>query len=174
MKDQTSYYIIRDVETSDAKELIHYMKQVSAETDFLSFGPDEFDLSVGAEKKFIKKHLEAENMLMIVAASNGKIVGNLNVHSTHKRRLRHVGEFGITVIKSHWGQGIGKAMLLHMITWAKENAIIKKISLTVNENNVSAIHLYEKLGFEKEGVLSKDFYIHGGYQNSILMGMLID
>ena len=45
------------------------------------------------------------------------------------------------------------------------------MNLSVLETNEKAIKLYEKLGFEVEGVLKKDKVLSNGrYYNTILMG----
>ena len=48
-----------------------------------------------------------------------------------------------------------------------------KISLVTREDNVLAIELYEKLGFEKEGLIKKDNFINGVYYNTFVMGLFI-
>lgn len=45
------------------------------------------------------------------------------------------------------------------------------MTLQVLETNEAAIHLYEKLGFEIEGVLKKDKLLSdGNYYNTLMMG----
>ena len=51
----------------------------------------------------------------------------------------------------------------------------EKISLLTNSENVSAVRLYEQLGFETEGVQKRHFKtIPGGvYHDTVLMGKFI-
>jgi len=47
--------------------------------------------------------------------------------------------------------------------------------LSVLETNDKAIKLYEKYGFETEGILKKDKRLSdGNYYNTVLMGKFID
>lgn len=70
--------------------------------------------------------------------------------------------------------GIGKELIKYMIDWAKDSNIVRKINLRVREDNETAIGLYTKLGFKKEGAISRDFYVAGKYYSSICMGLEID
>ena len=84
--------------------------------------------------------------------------------------MAHKVEFGVCVLQEYWGYGIGKNLLKKSIQWADSNDI-KKITLNVLETNDKAIKLYEKYGFEVEGILTKDKILSDGkYYNTILMG----
>lgn len=62
----------------------------------------------------------------------------------------------IVVKKSKRNQGIGSILLENIISLS-EKLNCKTISLEVNEENLSAIHLYEKFGFKKLGI-RKNYY----------------
>jgi RimJ/RimL family protein N-acetyltransferase len=49
---------------------------------------------------------------------------------------------------------------------------LHKISLEVLETNNLAIHLYEKLGFVREGVKRQEVYKNGNWINSIIMSII--
>ncbi len=49
---------------------------------------------------------------------------------------------------------------------------LTRIGLTVRENNTSAIALYEKMGFEQEGIHKNGVCIDGKYENHIFMALL--
>jgi ribosomal protein S18 acetylase RimI-like enzyme len=74
------------------------------------------------------------------------------------------------VLQDYWGYGIGKNLLAESIAWADTNGI-QKITLNVLETNTNAIKLYQKLGFEIEGILKKDKLLSDGkLYNTIMMG----
>lgn len=62
----------------------------------------------------------------------------------------------IAVFPAYRKQGVGSALLNHLFTFAKENAL-SFISLEVRESNHTAISLYKKFGFKTEGK-RKNFY----------------
>ena len=61
----------------------------------------------------------------------------------------------IYILKELRGHGIGKRAFEFIETQAKENDC-KKISLTVNRNNLNSIKAYEKAGFQNTGELIQD------------------
>lgn len=74
------------------------------------------------------------------------------------------------MLQDYWGYGIGKNLLAESIAWADTNGI-QKITLNVLETNTNAIKLYQKLGFEIEGILKKDKLLSDGkLYNTIMMG----
>nr|WP_246005771.1 GNAT family N-acetyltransferase [Brevibacillus gelatini] len=86
----------------------------------------------------------------------------------------HEVEFGVGVLQAFWGYGIGKNLLQESIAWAERTGV-KKMTLHVLETNEKAIRLYERLGFEVEGVLKKDRRLSdGNYYNTIVMGRYHD
>jgi RimJ/RimL family protein N-acetyltransferase len=62
----------------------------------------------------------------------------------------------------------------HAIAWAKSTRVIKRIQLGVTASNAPAIHLYEKLGFEKEGLRRRGMFKNGRFYDTWLMGLLVD
>lgn len=66
-------------------------------------------------------------------------------------------------------QGRGKMLLINCLEWLFDKKV-KKIFLEVNENNFSAIKLYEQLDFKKYGV-RENYYINsaGERSNALLM-----
>lgn len=165
---------IREATKEDAAAIITYVKKVGDESDFLTFSGSEFNYTVAEEEAIIEKHRTASNQLFIIGMVDQQVVSVLNLQASHKPRLRHLGDFGISVARAHWGKGIGKAMLTYMITWAKETGIIRKINLKVVEKNTGAIQLYQNLGFEMEGRIKRDFRVNGEFQDTFCMGLLID
>ena len=165
---------IRVAEPTDATAMIAYMLQVSNETPFLSFGPNEFNRTIDEEIEIIEHHKREPNHLFLLVMLNNEIIGMLNVHASHKLRLKHIGEFGVTVKKKYWGIGIGRHLLDVMLHWANQTELIRKINLKVTAHNKRAIELYQKVGFEVEGVLKRDICIDGVFLNTYAMGLCID
>ena len=149
--------IIRKANKSDAKALIDYLSIIGGESDFLTFGLGEFGRTVEQEEEFIENILMKNNALFIIAEVNGKVVGNLNFSGGPRQRTAHIGEFGVSVLKEYWGNGIGEELIKYLIDWSKNSSIIRKINLKVRTDNARGIQLYKKLGFLEEGILKRDF-----------------
>lgn len=167
-------YLIREVKVEDAEKLIEYVNRVSGESDNLTFGLGEFEMTVEKEIEFIKSLEEDDNSIMLLAMDGDEIAGQVHYGGGKRKRLKHVGEFGITVREDYWGQGIGRILLEEMIKWAKASPYCEKINLKVRDDNLKAIALYRKLGFKVEGLLKRDMKINGEFVDCLFMGMVIE
>ena len=165
--------IIRKAETEDAIKLTEYMMAIPNESDFLTFGGNELNFTPEIEGKIINSMKDKDNSIMLLAVIDGEIAGNCTFRGGERKRTRHTGEFGITVRKPYWGMGIGSLLMEALICWAEDTEIIRKINLRVRNDNKKAIKLYEKFGFEREGIIRRDFLINGRFYDSILMGLLL-
>ncbi|MHB1394294.1 MAG: GNAT family N-acetyltransferase [Clostridia bacterium] len=166
--------VIRPATKSDAKALIKYINTVSGESDNLTFGPGEFGMNVEQEENFLDNTAKQNNAIYLIAEAGGEIVGSLNFSGGARPRIAHTGEFGVSVLKEYWGNGIGTELIKYLIKWSKKSGVIRKINLRVRTDNVSAIHVYKKLGFTEEGVIIREFFINNRFYDSMCMGLTID
>ena len=134
----------------DAAEILQYLKQIGSETDNLSFGVEGLPFTVESEAAYICQIENSFDEIMLVAKENGKIIGNASL-SRLPRRMKHRGDFSISVLKEYWNKGVGSQLILKIINFAKENSF-EIIDLQVRSDNLAAIHLYEKFGFKKIGI----------------------
>lgn len=163
----------REVQLTDAHELIRYLKIVMSETNYLRMYPDEVKYTIEEEESYIKSVLNQDNSTILLALDADLIVSVAGIHGQQFKKFRHIAEFGISVIKEYWGRGIGKEMTIRLINWSKKNPHLKKLVLHVNVENLIAINLYKQLGFKQEGLLINDFYYDGRYVDTLIMGMLL-
>ncbi|OLS03357.1 GNAT family N-acetyltransferase [Tissierella creatinophila] len=166
--------IIRKANKSDAKELVEYVNIIGGQSDFLTFGVGEFNISIEEEEKIIENSLKKDNKLFIIAEYKGEIIGNLNFSGGLRQRTAHTGEFGVSVLKEYWGNKIGEELVNYLINWSEETGIIRKINLRVRTDNERGICLYKKLGFVEEGMLKREFLIDDKFYDSLMMGLLIN
>ncbi|MDF2880601.1 MAG: N-acetyltransferase [Clostridiaceae bacterium] len=166
-------FTIREADKEDAKSIIDFYNFVGGETDFLSFGKNEFVKNISDYELFLDNTRNEHNSIILLVEIKNKIIGIASINSSPKIRYKHVGEFGIVIQQKYCGIGIGRKIMDYIINWAKANGITRKISLITNENNYRAIDLYKKVGFEIEGILKKDININGVYGNTIMMGLQI-
>lgn len=165
--------IVREAIIEDADELNKLLETVATETDHFGYEPEEFNISVEAQEHTINMYSITDNAVLLVAIFNDKIVGSLSFRAGSTNKLRHSGEFGVQVLKEYWSLGIGKKLIKHLILWAKESKIIKKINLRVRTDNATARHLYKKLGFKQEGILRKEFMSNGKFYDLVYMGLVL-
>ncbi|HYF83492.1 MAG TPA: GNAT family N-acetyltransferase [Clostridia bacterium] len=165
---------IRNASKSDAASMLKFIDIICRETAYLTFGEGEFQMSIEEEENLIESKSKTDNALFLVAEINDEIVGNLSFSAGMRKRLRHVGEFGVSVRGDHWGLGIGRALIEYLIDWAGTTGIVRKINLRVRTDNEKAIKLYKSLGFEVEGRLLRDLMIDNKFFDSYQMGLKLD
>lgn len=143
--------ILRSAEAGDAEALIEYLKITTAETPYLSRGPEEVTYTVEQEREFIQNILDAERELMLTAFVDGKLAGTSSIMRAGAfKRDRHRCSLGIALYREYWGRGIGRLLMDAVLKAAKEMGY-EQAELEVVADNVSAIALYESLGFQKFG-----------------------
>jgi RimJ/RimL family protein N-acetyltransferase len=168
-------YMIREAIPDDAVALLDYMKELLAEPGLhLPAEADEFAYTEEMERRVIEAHAEADNSHWLVAEVDGRVVGCVNCTGGSYRSMRHQVTLGISLLKAHRGQGIGRALMTEAIAWARGTGIVNRIELTVHTANVPAIRLYEDLGFVTEGTRRRYVYKQGQYDDALLMSLLFD
>lgn len=165
--------VIEKARPEDAAELLALLNTVGGETDNLTFGAEGVPVSVEEEAAFLTSLEHSTSSVMFVAKKDGRIVGNASFNGMTRERLKHRGEFGISVSKSEWGHGVGSKLLEAVIDFARNTAHAEIISLEVRQDNVRAIRLYEKYGFEKIGSFPGFFKINGEYIDFDLMNLYL-
>ena len=134
---------------------------------------DILDTLYGIEKQsfkreaFTKQHLEYlltdYNAIGLVARVNGEIVGFViaRIEVAGNTPFGHI--FTLDVTPSQRRKGIAQRLLLEIETLLRERSI-KECRLEVRENNLAAISLYLKTGYEKIDKLEKYYGdAHGLY-----------
>jgi RimJ/RimL family protein N-acetyltransferase len=156
----------------DASAMLAYLEVIANETDFLTFGPGEFGMTLDQEVAFLKTLTDPSNGIMLKAVVAGEIVGNAMLSRSPRPRLHHVAELGLSVRRNSWGRGIGSALCRTILSEAKR-AGLTRIALRVRADNSRAIQLYERLGFAHEGRLVGAFLVGGVEFDELVMGLRI-
>ncbi|MEX0361809.1 MAG: GNAT family N-acetyltransferase [Allomuricauda sp.] len=164
---------VREAEESDADNLVAFAELSSGESDYLSFGPGEFNVSAEEEVEILKTYKEDKGKIFLVGFIDGEVVGSLGFTNGKRNRMQHFGEFGMTVRKENWGDGIGTILVDCLIDWAKGSNLISKINLMVRHDNVRGINLYLKQGFSFEGKIPRGIKVKGEYFDVYTMGLCI-
>jgi RimJ/RimL family protein N-acetyltransferase len=165
---------IRPAVADDASAALAYLSKVGGETNNLSFGVEGPGITEAEEREYFTRVADSDNSLAILALVDGEIVGGLTFDGGRRPRLRHAGEFGISVAQAYAGLGIGRAMIEYMIAWAEASGVVRKINLKVRADNAAAIRLYQRMGWATEGRTTRDTVIAGEFNDCLLMGRPVD
>lgn len=143
---------VRSATVNDAEALLKVLNEVLADGEGMVLERDESPAkTVEDQKKWIKKFTEEPNEILLVAEVDGKIVGNLDLHASKRRRLSHSCSLGISLSPDWRSNGIGSALFCALFEWLNTAPQIEKITLKVLADNKRAIALYTKFGFVEEG-----------------------
>lgn len=164
---------IRKAEAGDASHIVRMSIQMGGESDYFTYGEDDFYFTEEQQKNFINSIMDKDNYLYIVGIVDGKIAGTLSYLSSGRRRIMHRGEIGIGILKEYWGIGIGSQLMDYFFKWVNTKSVVKKVDLEVREDNTRAINLYLKYGFKIEGRISRGMLVDGKYYDLYYMGKTI-
>lgn len=113
------------------------------------------------------------NELVLAAVVDDKAVGLAGLHPVGASvRRRHAMMLGITVSRTHQGQGIGQALMAALLDYADNWGQILRVELTVFSDNERAIRLYERHGFVHEGRMAAYALRNGEYVDALAMARL--
>lgn len=166
--------VVRQAEEDDAGKLMAYLQQIAGESDYLTFGPGEFQPTLEEQIAVIKRYRACDNQLFILAETEGTIVGTLVFTGGARPRIRHTGEFGVSVLREFWGQGVATVLIASLLQWAGMSGVIRKINLKVRTDHQQGVRLYQKMGFTVEGRLTREFLVGGTLYDAYLMGKVVD
>ena len=166
---------LRNGDAADGEAVYELFNRTHAETDYLLSYPDENSFDPQQEAQFLKKKTESPNEIEILAVVDGKIVGSAGIGAVgSKDKVRHRAEFGISVLREHWGLGLGKALTLACIECAKA-AGYAQLELEAVAENRTALALYESVGFAEYGRNPRGFRSRlTGWQEIVLMRLELD
>jgi putative acetyltransferase len=111
-------------------------------------------------------------LVALVAEYQDKIVGLTNIHKFPHPRRKGLGDLAIYLHQNFHNVGLGTAMTERLLQLAK-NEKMHRIELTVVRENKIALRLYEKFGFQIEGVSKDAFYGQDGKYHDIFNMALI-
>ena len=144
--------------------------------------------SVARERRFLGM-LEAPPLESVAAFVNGNIqealpqfvavgwdqlvVGWCDVTPPRSDGFTHTGALGMGVHRDYRGRGLGSRLLEATLARAREFGL-ERVELEVYASNLPAIRLYERWGFEREGVKRRARKLAGEYDDLVLMAILFN
>ena len=146
---------LRPFTIDDAPIILSWIKDLSA---FRKWSADRYPAFPPKPEEMVAQYA-AENIFPFTAIDNdGNIIGHIMLRYPDSSKT--VIRFGFVIVDDNLrGKGYGKQMLHLAIQKAKNVFGAKKITLGVFDNNPSALHCYESVGFK---VIGADCYTIDG------------
>jgi ribosomal-protein-alanine N-acetyltransferase len=112
-------------------------------------------------------------MMAVVEKSSDDHIGNVKLEPINW--VHRTAVFGILIgEKAAWGKGYGTEATRLTVAYAFEKLNLRKVSLGVVATNTPAIKVYEKVGFQVEGVKREEYFVGGQYVDALWMAILRD
>jgi L-phenylalanine/L-methionine N-acetyltransferase len=127
------------------------------------------------EFKPIYEDLLKDEIKYIFMDDAGTPVGMFKL-SPLKHRCNHIFYLGgLAVHPDFTGKGLGVKMMQEIMDLAQKNGC-KRLELSAGTENLRAIELYKKVGFEAEGVMRKYTYLkrEGRFLDELLMSYIFE
>jgi RimJ/RimL family protein N-acetyltransferase len=106
-----------------------------------------------------------------VALEEESVVGWCDVQPAFGETRKHIGTLGMGLLPEFRKRGVGAQLLAAAIATAWSRGL-SRIELTVREDNLDAKALYERMGFEHEGIHKKSMLVGTRYFDCYSMALL--
>jgi RimJ/RimL family protein N-acetyltransferase len=157
----------------DAAALLRLKQRLDQETTFMLLEPDERHTSVPALANELEVTARSGNSAVIVAESNGKLVGYVELTGGSFSRNKKTAYLVIGVLAEAGGQGVGGGLLAEAERWAAAHGV-HRLELTVMAHNHRAVGLYERMGYSVEGRRAQCLVIDGRFVDELYMAVILD
>jgi RimJ/RimL family protein N-acetyltransferase len=164
--------IIRTPKWEDLDSMLEFANALSKEDTFVLL--NGITLTRDDEIAYLSTQIagmEKKTKIHLVATVKGKFAANCGI-DIDRWRKKHVGLIHISVTEQFREEGIGIELMNALISEAKKMGL-RVLTLTCLENNTRALHVYEKIGFQKAGIIPKAILYHGEYVGEIQMYLQI-
>ena len=157
--------LIRASEPEDLPDITELMNQPRAVWGTMQF---PFTSLATRRKRF---EVTSAAQTLLAAVIDGKVIGTLGLHRQEGRRS-HAGVIGMAVHDAYAGRGAGTALMAAAMGQADLWLNIRRLELSVWTDNTRAIALYERFGFEREGLMRDYAFRDGAYADALSMARL--
>lgn len=156
---------------AQAEAYLQLCAQIDAQTPFMMLEAGERNLDAVGLQDGLAAMLSHEDQRIFLAWEQSQPVAYINISRKPFLRVQHVFYVVLGVLRSHWGRGLGAALLEQAQTWAVSVGGTR-LELTVAEHNQRAIALYARHGFVLEGCRKNSMWVSGEYVNELYMAKL--
>lgn len=185
--------VLRHAEPCDAEGIIELNRTIAAEAAYTPHYPDEVDGDAERVRQRIIEHRANPDRLWLVAVLDGSplpdcaeapegvvdkrptaVHAAIRVHAGTLRRVAHRATVAVNVAPGLRGAGLGRAMMVAAIGWARDHPRIERLVLEVYADNQVARRLYESLGFVVEGRREREIRMGpGDYRDDLIMALAV-
>ena len=150
--------LIRDATLADWPLIWPFWHQIVAAGDTFTYDPEFGE----AEAKAMWM-VDAPGRVVVAVADGGNVVGTANMYANRPGPGAHIASASYMVDLVHRGSGVGRALVVDSLRWARACGFQGMQFNAVAQTNTNAVWLYETLGFTVLGTVPGGFRhpLHG-------------
>lgn len=160
-------FTVRALRRAEIEPLLDLLDAVAAERRWIASEPP---IPRDRWREGFERNIDDDYSVNLAAVdADDCLIGQLDARG----RVDRPAEIGMAVAEGWRGRGVGTALMQSCVDWARERGV-HKLALQVWPHNDAAIRLYEKFGFEREGVLRAHYRRQNGeLWDAVVMGLLL-
>ncbi len=164
----------KEADIEDIEDFWEFLNNLDGETSYMMYEPEERKQHTNIQelREDIQRNVIDGNDFLQIAVEDGKMIGYIWAECGEFRRIAHTAYIVTGVLKEYTNKGIGTAFFRKLMNWAEKNGIVR-LELTVECDNSAAIHLYEKSGFQIEGIRRKSMFVGGNFVDEYYMARIM-
>lgn len=106
----------------------------------------------------------------VVALQEDKVIGYCYLTRYRERyAYRYTLEDSIYIDPAAQRQGVGKALLRHVIDWAETHGYRQLIAMVGDSNNQGSLKVHQQVGFREIGTLKDVGFKHGRWLDTVVL-----
>lgn len=168
---ETEHIVLREMSPQDVNALLMHFGNTEV-VQFIGMQPIKTIEQANEWLRWMGGFFAAQDGLRwgLELQETGEFIGSAGLH--HWNREAHYAEIGCDIAHPFWGNGYGQEVMRRLIEFGWENMKLNRIEADVVKGNMRSMHVLEKLGFKKEGVLRQRLLKGGKYYDVYLFGLL--
>lgn len=109
---------------------------------------------------------------LVIQAADGRFIGGCGLSQIDEANRR--ANLGYWVRSSATGRGVATAAVRQLVRWAFENTELIRLEVLVSTQNARSLHVAEKAGAWREGILRKRLMLHGAAHDAVVFSFVRD
>lgn len=162
---------LRPPEMADEATLRRWYSDELTRMNLELYGP----ITEASERRYIENNASDDRhaSFMVVLNKGDRPIGNVSYRNV--RWKDRTAEFAIAIAESaERGRGYGAEASLLILRFLFQTMNLNRVQLGVWDFNETAIRLYERIGFVREGSQRQHGFVNGRYVDHHIYGMLAD
>jgi RimJ/RimL family protein N-acetyltransferase len=159
--------VLRPLETSDAEALF----VAHSDPDVHYYWASAAHANVAETRDYLARTLEmAGSHCWAITESGGEALGRISVFVQREG----VGEVGVILRRAAAGRGLASKALTLVLAFGLDTLRLHRIYADIDPDNSASLSLFQRAGFQREGLLRGNWKTHIGIRDSVIMGRLRD